>query len=284
MDFSLTERFRELLENYRLVATGHFIAMLPTESPDHLINNVRAALVASTLQLQSLDYAKKRYASSDLDFQATVDQRLNIYENCYSASKDYIHRSLRKLRTLGRRDPTVDEFGSSLVLERLPTSFFSSHLLYRIGQKYEGHAVSRMILEQMAWAYAAADYSDLDKIKNISPTKSVSRLKEIYPQAGELYGYLSKKTHIDYSSHFEFLTVQSEKNVVLHSNSDFQEYAKIIILLADIFGVVWEYSQRHYIDGFDSVKFDQQGKLSANSERSFVKIGNELLGSFQKAT
>lgn len=137
-----------------------------------------------------------------------------------------------------------------------------------------------MILEQIAWAYAASEFDDLEKIEKLSPNRSISRLKEVYPYAGELYGHLSKKTHIDYSSHLEFLDIQEEKNVVLHAKPEFQEYAAVTLHLADVFGIVWEHSQSHYIEHFDSVELDQQGRPFPNPARSFISVGDGLLRSF----
>ena len=87
---------------------------------------------------------------------------------------------------------------------------------------------------------------------------------------------------IDYSSHLEFLNVQEEKNVVLHAKAEFQEYAAVTLHLADVFGIVWEHSQSHYIECFDSVELDQQGRPLSNPARSFISVGDELLRSFAK--
>lgn len=280
MNYSFGERFRGLMEDYRLMATAQFLVLVPRDSPEHLINNVRTALVASTLGLKNLDHAKRRYVRSALEAPVNVDPNIELYQKCYFTSKKHIQDTVLKLRTENRREPTLGEFGASLVLERLQTSFFSAHLLYRMGQKYEGHAVSRMILEQIAWAYAASKLDDIEKIERLSPTKSVSRLKEMYPDAGTLYGHLSRKTHIDYSSHLEFLTVEEEKNVVLHTQAEFQEYAAVTLHLADVFSFVWEYSQKHYIESFDSLEINQEGQPLLNPARSFITVGDELLQSF----
>ena len=125
------------MEDHLVVATCQFLTLIPSKSPDHFISNIRTALVASTLGLQSPDHVKKRYVRSELEIRSATDPNLKIYKKCYLASKRHIENTLRKLQPDGRREPTLGEFGDSLVLERLPTSFFSSHLLYRIGQKYK---------------------------------------------------------------------------------------------------------------------------------------------------
>lgn len=124
MDYSLSERFRSLMEDCRVMATGQFLVLVPNDSPEHLISNIRTALVASTLRLQSLDHIKKRYVRSELEDSIEVDPNLKLYQKCYFASKRHIESTIRKLRTENRREPTLGEFGASIVLERLPTSFF----------------------------------------------------------------------------------------------------------------------------------------------------------------
>lgn len=58
-----------------------------------------------------------------------------------------------------------------------------------------------------------------------------------------MYGFLSKKTHIDYSSHFEFITIEDEQVKVLHAQPRFDEYGRVLFFLADMFGLVWEIIQ-----------------------------------------
>lgn len=223
-DMRVGERTRELLEDFDVVGTLQYLVLLPRgQYFRHLRENLRAAVVASTLHLQSLDYAKRRYCEAKDD-----DEHLNptvvAYIGAYSASKAYVTRLLGKVKTEGCPDPTLGVFGASLALERLPPSFFCAHFLYRMGHSYEGHAVSRLILEQVAWAYAAHALDDLEAIKKIDTTRALSRLKRFAPVAGEMYGFLSKKTHIDYSSHREFLQVEDGRNVVLHAQSRYAEY------------------------------------------------------------
>ncbi len=63
--------------------------------------------------------------------------------------------------------------------------------------------MARLILEQIAWAYAAYKMREVGDIERIITTRSISQLKKRIPVAGELYGF-EKKTHIDYCSHLEF--------------------------------------------------------------------------------
>lgn len=246
-NFRVGERTRELLEDFEVVATMQYMALIPKHSVcGNFKSNIRAAVVASTLRLSSIDYARRRYVSQqegDGDEKSVPD----AYSDAYAAAKEYMTRLMAKLTTSNKPDPTVGVFGASVVLERLEPSFFCAHFLYRMGHKYEGHAVARLILEQIAWAYSAHQSDDMAFIETIETTRSITALKRFAPEAGRLYGFLSAKTHIDYSSHMEFLRVEDGRNVVLHAQPDFDEYAKVILRLADLFGLVWEVTQATYL-------------------------------------
>lgn len=273
-DFRSGERARELLEDFEVIATLQHMALIPRQpGSEHLRLNVRAAVVASTLRLSSVDYARRRYVSSHEIQEPDEKSPRAAYTTAYRSAKAYMSRLTEKLQTSGRPDPSVGVFGASLVLERLAPSFFCAHFLYRMGHKYEGHAVARLILEQIAWAYAAHHSDDLAFLENIETTRSVGALKRFLPEAGRLYGFLSTKTHIDYSSHMEFLRIEDGKNVVLHAQPHYEEYAEVILRLADIFGLVWEASQSAYLDDFEAIDANRCPK----SDRAFLAVLKEHL-------
>lgn len=218
-NFRIGERTRELLEDFEIVATMQHMAIIPRQNVSKgLRSNIRAALTASTLHLSSVDYARRRYMSSPEKTGTNEDFLQTAYVAAYRSAKAYMSSLLTKLQTSGRPDPSVGVFGASLVLERLAPSFFCAHFLYLMGHRYEGHAVARLILEQIAWAYAAYQADDLAFLEKIETTRSVGILKRFSPEAGRLYGFLSKKTHIDYSSHMEFLRVKDDETVILHAH------------------------------------------------------------------
>lgn len=267
-DVDGSKRTRELLENFKAVGTRLHTVIVPGATDQkRLEENVFAAVLACTLRLSSIDYTKQRYCTSRDEKQQ--ENSHSLYVQSYFSAKSYMQIMVKKLVTDGRPSPQLGGIGSDLVLERLPTSFFSAHLLYQLGSRYEGHAVSRLILEQIAWAYAACHMTDLDEIEAIETTKSISKLKQLAPWAGNLYGFLSQKTHIDYQNHKEFLTVEDGRDMVLLSHAEPLEYASVILQLADLFGIVWELSQAPYIDKFEAVE-KNNNKFSPRKDRPFL--------------
>lgn len=276
----LAERLQYLLEDFDLLGISPSIALIPRQrSCQAMRDNVLAAVIASSTGLKSIDYVKKNYMKN---MPAEIDpDNVDIeYIRAYKSAKQYIFKLMSKLSGKGLPPPSNGVFGAALVLERLPSSFFSAHLLYRLGHRYEAHAVSRLILEQIAWAHSAYELGNIDDIKKIETTKTISKLKKFTPKCGILYGYLSKKTHIDYSSHIDFLKVNNGENVVLHTQHQFYEYTQIILHLADLFGIVWELSQKKYLPEVETIK-QKDNIYSVDECRPFTYIIKEHLNKIE---
>ncbi|MBI5204594.1 MAG: hypothetical protein HZA11_06725 [Nitrospirae bacterium] len=270
---------RDLLEDFEIVGTINEIVLKKRyQSWPTFTENIYAAIVASTLRLSSIDYARSQYCKRILDDEDEPDSSLSLkYVNAYKSAKDYMEKLIDRLSPEGKDEPSYGIFGASLVLERLQSTLFGAHLMYSLGNRYEGHAVSRLMLEQIAWAYEAFTLDDLDKVKKIVTTKAISKLTKFIPWCGRLYGFLSQKTHIDYENHIEFLRTENGKNVILHGQAAHYEYAQVILCLADLFGIVWEMSQFHYLKETEAVQF-RKGIYSARENRPFRKtIEHHLL-------
>jgi hypothetical protein len=271
---------RTLLEDFEAIGGEVLVRRRRRQA---LLRDIRAALVASQLGLKSLDHAKRRYVDEFDEVPDMDDTQPQVvkYIEAYQAAKAYVMNMLSKLTTVGRPDPSVGEFGASIVLERLPHSFFCAHLLYRLGYRYEGHAVARLILEQIAWAYAAHHYNDMLNIENIVTTKSINELKRFAPSAGHLYGFLSQKTHIDFGEHSDFFRIVNGKGTILFTQSTFSEYAKVILELADIFGAVWEATQRNFIDDLQAVVVSS-GQAVLHPDRPFRALAKQISRDFEQ--
>ncbi|MFC4444413.1 hypothetical protein ACFO27_00915 [Castellaniella denitrificans] len=242
--------------------------------------DVRAAAIASTLGLKSVDYAKKRYGKDNSQIRGRK-KALGAYLSAYQETKKYVVGMMEKFNSEGCPDPSNGAYGASLALERLLASFFAVNILYRLGNNYEGHAVARLVLEQIAWAYAAYEHDDLDVVSKLGATQAISQLKSLDSRVGRMYGFLSKKTHIDYSSHFEFITIEDEQVKVLHAQPRFDEYGRVLFFLADMFGLVWEITQAPYIKKFEAITLRPGPKI--NPKRPFVGIIRKHLSAIDRA-
>jgi hypothetical protein len=278
--FDVGHRVRDLLEDFEFVVNISLGALIPNRPLDSTLeNNIKAALAATTLRLKSLDYAKRTYCCNR-HAEVIEDDRVK-YVRAYKTAKAYMNTVVKRLEPDDKDLPSNGVFGASVVLERLKASFFSAHLLFRLGNEYEGYAVSRMILEQIAWAYSAYSMINLEEIQNIITTRSITKLKKLVPGVGILYNFLSNKTHIDYSSHGEFINIENNKNYVVYGHINYFDYARVILYLADLFIIVWEITQFHYLVEVESVEFDN-GTIKIISSRPFDSVITELLRDFKK--
>ena len=238
--------------------------------------------MASQLHLSSIDYAKKRYCfEKAIDDDPKAMPPAKRYISAYMASKYYIETMLSRASPCATASERLGSFGAEVALRRLQYSFFSAHLLYQLGHKYEAHAVSRLVLEQIAWAYSASQLDNLAEIKKLVTTNCISRLRELNQGYGRLYGILSKKVHLDYENHGEFLRVKNGESAVLLTLFDYYEYAFVLLTLADLFGIVWELSQAAFIQDFEATHITD-GVRSIRDDRPFKKIASGHLATLRR--
>ena len=187
---------RDLLEDFVAIGTRQYTALVSREPQcEEFAENVSALAMALQMGV-SIDWAKRHYCNKGPEVE-TEALPIDAYVEAYRFTNSYVRNCIASLNTEGKQEPSAGEFCASVVLERLPSSFFCAHLMYQLGALYEGHSISRLILEQIAWAYAAHEVQDLEHVKRIRTTKTLSKLAPLAPKAGKLYGFLSKKTHID---------------------------------------------------------------------------------------
>jgi hypothetical protein len=156
---STPEKVHDLLEDFEVVATDQYTALIPRYFHIRTLSeNVMSAVIAASYGLASIDYAKKRYyVSEEIDEGLEARSEKLQYIKAYVSAKRYISGMIHKFSNKEEQPPpSSGVFGASLVLERLQYSFFCAHLLYSLGHRYEGHSVSRLILEQIAWAHVAS--------------------------------------------------------------------------------------------------------------------------------
>ena len=276
-----SDRFRDLLEDFEVVGTALHTALVRRGDVPSVRENVRAALVASTLGLTSVDHARRQYCGNEAQPRED-DAVVQAYIAAYKTTKRYVTDVRSKLRPQGRPEPSSGVFTTAVVLERLPASFFSAHFMYRIGHRFEGHAIARLILEQIAWGCAAHSLDTVAEIESIEANGAISDLKRFVPEAGRLYGLLSKKTHINYESHLEFLGIENGRNVIWHAHPRYAEFAEVMLSLGDLYGLVWELSQFEYIDHPEAVEL-KDGMVIPNGNRPFLEMKASCVSAIAEA-
>jgi hypothetical protein len=243
-----------LLVNFEPIAfAGKVSALVAADAPNELKDRVLAAITSYEIGNKGIDHVYKTYfASKRRPRREPIGE---IQAETHRAALDRIERTFAQLDS-ERAEPTLGEFGAALVLERLRTSFFSAHVLYRLGRLIEAHAVSRFILEQIAWAYGARHCDDEKSLKAVSATKSVTLLKTLIPGMGKLYGSLTRYAHLGFSEHDDFVwTRKSGRAALVISNQREAVVEELVLLgLADACAIVYEISQHRFMKKSTSVR------------------------------
>lgn len=248
------------LENFDYVATNGTGAILYPRrfsGTTPVAENLQAAAVASRLGLTSIDYARSRYAQAPHPAGHSIAE--HQYSRSYGEATQYIDACLEAMEPNLEAALGIGTYAASVALERLPSSFLAAHLLYRLGLNFEGDAVARQILEQVAWSLGASEIVDEEKLMNHRFNGNMHRLKKLVPYAGGLYGRLSKSAHASLAEHLTVFAVQDGRGSIQFSRSRLAESALNLLQLADLWVVTYEYTQRDHMTAFaalDSKTFE----------------------------
>ncbi len=162
-----------------------------------------------------------------------------------------------------------------MALDRLVTSMLGAHVLYRIGLNFEGDAVARHVLEQIAWAVAAADINDEDALRKLSATRSIGKLKLLASYAGPLYGRLSETTHASFDQHSEIVDSDGEAVSIRLAWGRHALSALTLLQLADLWVLAYESTQRDHMTKFAGL--NPEARYTVVSDREFIGAMRSLV-------
>ncbi|MCU1277640.1 MAG: hypothetical protein JWM53_1186 [bacterium] len=141
---------RRVLVNFESMGFAESV-IVAADAPDELKDRVLAALLSFQMRVKSVDWVRKAYVDKSRRRRPGNDT-WNIQAQIYRASAELLDRTFKELDS-HRGEPTLGEYAASIVLERLRSSFFAAHMLYRLGRIIEAHAVSRFILEHSPMSF-----------------------------------------------------------------------------------------------------------------------------------
>ncbi|MCD1257266.1 hypothetical protein B5M42_000255 [Paenibacillus athensensis] len=167
---------------------------LPTNASPALRRHMHLALAA--------------YLHEDLDFEHVSDYREDIDELDFSLDEgtqrdfcvDIVMTTIVQLtELLTALAPHCSEFYSlryGNAMGRLRASFESCIILLRNGYYIESVPILRLILEQIAWAYAILG-KERQEIEQMKVTKQIAHLNDLIPDSNKLNGPYSQQAHLD---------------------------------------------------------------------------------------
>lgn len=256
---------RRLLEDYIQVGAGRDIALVPAAASERTVRYVEAAIMASHMGT-GLDYALDRFASQEPPH---IPEIHRAFQEMYFAGTRHMDATMERMAS---SEPSAGELFADAALARARNTYYVAGLLYREGHLIEAHAMSRLMLEQMAWAFAVKDVEEPEEAKRIVPTKAIGKLKKKIDPVGKMYGILSNYVHIPIEGHYEFIDLTGEENAVLYQfGAHGYFFGTILGSLADYWSAVYEYTQARHMDSFENW-VEEDGMLVLNSDRPFLDV------------
>lgn len=276
--FIVSARDFNELEDYDTIGDHQLTVGIPIDTPFELRLYIMAAIKAYFVGLRSMDYVLKKYGHIWSDkLQASENNEEELREVIALVRKN-LDDIVAKLKAMDKLDH-VGLIVARGAMVRLHNTFRSLLILIRKGLYYEALAMARLILEQIAWAYAIHNL-DEQKILKTSPSKTISILKNFYPFAGQLYGFLSEHAHISPNTVGQYLTIrEAESSILFQSSVQIKVAGYVSLILLDIYASSFEYIFNRFIDDLQFIISNRNGELVVNEERSFkIKVLNKYKG------
>lgn len=272
-DVRIMTRSRDL-DDYDILSIASISAAVPHKTNESFRHFIWAAMSTYAFGNKSIDHVMKRY---DYVWQR---YRKGIFE--HNPRILLLRRLMEIIQQASSRlesNDIKDDLGlicAKSALIRLEASFKSAYGLIRKEYIFESDAVIRIIIEQIAWAYSAPN-ADPTKLSRLRPNKCITKLKEIFPDAGKLYGMLSSWAHIDPSiiSDYERFH-KTDTPVVRRSEHNSLQSGTYLVCLAIVYINVTQHIFKIYpTSEFDSLMAELQGMYESYQKES---SGNDEIG------
>jgi len=273
--FSLPSKYD--LEDFVRFGDHKIVIAVPPDSSTQLKRNLLAAAKAYFMGYRSIDHVLKKYGPS-WNLETKPSRKQEVLNDMLRDITNKVRQTREWMDKIENKPDKVGLFAAGAALIRLETSFRAAKALIKRGYNFEALGVCRLILEQMAWAYNIHELEDGTVFK-ILPTKSVAKLKNLIPNAGHLYGLLSKQAHISPHSTLRYIRFTEPcPQVVLAMTEDGVSSAFILLLLADGFSIVVEYIYRELVPAVSCLVKDGNGKYCVNESRVFSQVISHYRG------
>lgn len=249
-----------------------FSIAVPTSSPAAFKKMVFAAAKTYMLGNKSVDHILKQYG----DVWRFGEESLNPYESLYldvcETVDEWVKTAVSRSSGIPDKRDHHGLFASGTALLRLQVSFSTALLLLREGKWLELACIEKLILEQIAWAYAVRDLEG-DALFDTLPSKTIKLLHKVFPQAGQLYGWLNRDAHINPEQTIEYLDFSGvTPRVFLASPRRTARAAYFLLLLADLYQVCSEIVYAEYLESSCSIILKNGKFIGLKKRRPSVKI------------
>jgi hypothetical protein len=171
-----------------------------SDYPSELRIRLTAASLSFHIGNKSVDHFRKQYLA-DLDYPVSSRNRLD--KRIAGLLKAGLRELDHSLDDLEPSNPKLGQMVSKWTFMRIPFSFDLALTCAQRGALFECLAITRMMLEQTAWALEIRCWDDFNAITARQAQQSLRALKSIHPAAGSFYGWLSAHAHWTYDAHIK---------------------------------------------------------------------------------
>ncbi len=223
------------LDDYEIVSTRTMSVAVPHHTTESFRKLIWAAMATYGFGNSSVDHVLRRYGHlwarrNDKSFEG--DARILALRQVVSTIKE-IADALDRVAV-----SSPGEICAKSALARLEATFKAAYGLVRREYIFEVDALTRLILEQMAWAFVVFS-KDTDAVFSWKPSKCIHAFKAQYPDCGRLYERLSESAHIDPSIARTYVELHQEgSDVVRRSAIDSFDSGSTIVELAPVYAAL----------------------------------------------
>lgn len=264
----------ELLGNTPMVV-GIPVSMMGTE----LHVNIAAAMAATHFGISDLTRAKHAYVDTEHVSRSEPGPQRQLMRRAFDTADAHVQRTRARLESGPGTDPPQNVFAASIALEHTARSLIGAHTMYRTMLSMEGDAIVRLVIEQAAWAYAAAQL-DIEEIEDLEPTKAITVFKRFHKPVGRLYGALSHSVHRQVRHHRTRVSIAlnplGTEGGALTVAEPFTHGVRMMLFAADCWAIAWEATQAAYMSELESVT-EQDGELAVLPDRPFMGTIREII-------
>lgn len=242
---------------------------VPFDAPEDFKRRIWAAANSYLYGNKSTDYFLRQYGEHwNFERPSRGRRRMANFLRLCAIEAESIHFGI--VNGKDRTGCCVGLMAAEFTLGRIITTYKSVAFNLVQGYVFESAALMRLILEQLAWAYAIRRSED-GSFFEVSSTKCITGLKTIYPTAGKLYSQLSDYTHINPKLHPQFLDTSEDVVAICYRQHELcARFAVKFGELVDLFRVVLEATSFDYIDKPLAWIRNEQGELEIVSGRPFI--------------
>lgn len=254
------------------------VALIDRDADNEFIANTMAAAVAAEHGVDVAlvhDVLQSEIAEYRLPFDYVGDLK---YE-AYTTGRELMLERLNAWGHKKENERGAGEVYSDTVLIHLFSTYDSIAILLKLNHLHESLSLCRIFLEQLALAYSLLDIDSPEDGFNMKPSKTVSNLKTVIPEAGMLYGLLCKSIHLEVESHLTFL--RDDGLVVVNHPKECFIASLLLMKLAEFWCRIYEYTQKDAMRGFDWWKLENGVLVQDKNEKfesEYDMIMDQIVG------